>query len=456
MEKKRYFKQTYVYYLLAFLFFAVFVAFGICLRIFPFESDPLYNRFLQIGAGIVIFVTALLVVVETIALFINKEASVVSLAIALCLLGAFCFSSDTALLYFPSFRDDTYYILSLHLASESLFYLSLLLSWVLLQNNYNRRISVWDKAMLLLFFLLGFGLAFAETFSPSTVAFGGELILIAFLCIYDFLTLGLYIPYVKENRFTYKLIVINTLGIIAAMFGETMTYRYGVAQGITTFAMIAIDVIFVLVYLYFVGQTTKKRYENEAEVKSLQTNILLHQISPHYIFNALATVRDQYGKGKEDGNRSIELLSKTLRAYVSSGDSSLISFDAEMRNIMSYAEFENLKTEYPVEIVCNIEITEFMVPPLSLLTLVENAFRHSGVTEMKDGYVEIETYEDGEGIHLFVKDNGHGFDSEKGTGGSGIKNTINRFEILLHAKTEVHSSEKGTEIAIHIPISFRD
>ena len=453
MKKTTISQRTVFYVVFCVLGVAAFVAYGICSRVFRFPENDTFRNAMMITGAVGIFTTFLIALTETISSFINKDASLYALASALFLLGAFFNSSDSVDLLFSLSGESAFLRLGFHLASLSMMLFSLLLSALLLKRDFHRPISIWERSLYVLVFILNIALCFLETFAPSDTTFWAHVVLIGLTLLYSYLAFIWYLPYVMENQFTFKMVVLNTIGISMGMLGEVISFHYGSGYGLSFLAMISIDICFILIYLHFVERTTKKGYEEEKKAKCLEASLLSYQISPHYIFNALATVRDQYGQGTAEGNRAIELLSKTLRAYVSGGAALLIPFETEMKNVMSYGDFENLKTEYPVEIVCNIETTDFVVPALAVLTLVENAFRHSGITGMKDGYVEVETFEDESGIHLIVKDNGQGFDADRIPFGTGLKNTTDRFEILLQAKTEVHSSAMGTEIAIHIPLS---
>jgi sensor histidine kinase YesM len=90
------------------------------------------------------------------------------------------------------------------------------------------------------------------------------------------------------------------------------------------------------------------------------------------------------------------------------------------------------------------------VPILSLQVYVENAIRYSKVNEIEGGYIEISSYEEGDKIIVEVNDNGVGFDVNDIKDTSfGIKNSRERFKLLLNAEIEIKSEiGSGTNVRI--------
>ncbi|MGN1277969.1 MAG: ATP-binding protein [Candidatus Onthovivens sp.] len=121
--------------------------------------------------------------------------------------------------------------------------------------------------------------------------------------------------------------------------------------------------------------------------------------------------------------------------------------------MLNYVNFENLKTNIEYNVIFNIDNTNIKVPPLSIVTLVENAVKHSKIETKNDGYIEISTsIEDGKFV-ISIADNGVGFDVNSISENScGIKNTKDRFALLLNGELEIFSKINcGIKILIKIP-----
>ena len=216
------------------------------------------------------------------------------------------------------------------------------------------------------------------------------------------------------------------------------------------------EISVVLIYIDFSYRTTLEAYKKdvfERKMKEFQTSLLVNQISPHYIFNSLNTIKQMYTIDQKKGNFAIDLLSKNLRQTINATSSMLIPLENELESVLNYVNFENLKTNIEYNVIFNIDNTNIKVPPLSIVTLVENAVKHSKIETKNDGYIEISTsIEDGKFV-ISIVDNGVGFDVNSISENScGIKNTKDRFALLLNGELEIFSKINcGTKILIKIP-----
>lgn len=184
----------------------------------------------------------------------------------------------------------------------------------------------------------------------------------------------------------------------------------------------------------------------------LKMKILTGQIKPHFIFNALNIVKSGYHRNPNEGDRSLELLSRYLREIISSADAEIIPFEQELNNINEYVNFVNSSQTHSFNIIYNIDMTDFSVPVFSVQTFVENAVKYSRVNEIDGGYIMISSYAVDGIIELKISDNGVGFDTSRiEKGAHGISNACKRFNILLGTEPTVSGiCGKGTEITIII------
>ncbi len=222
---------------------------------------------------------------------------------------------------------------------------------------------------------------------------------------------------------------------------------------ILTFAM------FIFVYLAFSIRTDVRAVRSDAykqQAATFETRALTLQIKPHFIFNSLEALRALYHKDLALGDEGLSRLSDFLRGSIGSFDSDLIPFETEIDNIYNYTEFENLKRDEGIEVIFDIDYTDFVVPPFSIQPFVENAFKYSGV-EKTGGRVVISSYREENRVIVGVSDNGKGFDpSAISERSHGIRNACERFALALDARPEIKSEPgKGTTVKIVIDIARR-
>ena len=215
---------------------------------------------------------------------------------------------------------------------------------------------------------------------------------------------------------------------------------------------------FIIVYLMFSirtdGRAVKSsEYKHRAEL--FETKALSGQIKPHFIFNSLEAVRALYHNDTASGDAAINHLSNFLRGSIYSFDSELIPFETEIDNVFNYAEFENLKRREKIDVIFNIDFTEFFVPPFSVQPFVENAIKYSGVDQIENGCIIISSYRSGGSAVVEISDNGKGFDTSKITENShGIKNASGRFALTLGTTPEITSQVgSGTHVKIVIDLN---
>ncbi len=208
--------------------------------------------------------------------------------------------------------------------------------------------------------------------------------------------------------------------------------------------------------LWFIMSDQTDRYrKREEEVIKLRTEVMLNQIQPHFLFNTLDTI---YGLVDEDpkvAKKAIESFSRYLRANLASlKQANPIPVDLELKHVHNYLELERMSDESRIDYEIDAQATGFLVPPLSIQTLAENAVKHGLGRLESGGKVTIRTYEqEGEYI-VAVTDNGIGFDTEAldGAVGIGISNTQERVSALCGGTLEITSKPgQGTSVIMHIP-----
>ncbi len=194
--------------------------------------------------------------------------------------------------------------------------------------------------------------------------------------------------------------------------------------------------------------------EHERDLMAAQRiQIMMTQIQPHFLFNALNTIRALYAKNPPLADKTLEDFSTYLRQNLESlSQSDLIPVSKELEHTRLYAEIEMLR--FPsIRIEYQIQDDRFDIPALTIQPLVENAIRH-GVRGKKDGLVTVSSVREANLHRITVTDNGKGFDPEKTLDGThiGLRNVKERVEQMCGGKLILQSEiGKGTCITLLIP-----
>ena len=212
----------------------------------------------------------------------------------------------------------------------------------------------------------------------------------------------------------------------------------------------------------------QKNAEKKLEKLKIQLNesrikISAGQMQPHFLYNSLASIREIVLENPDYAADLIFDFTTHLRACIKSmASEEFTSFAQEIENIKAYVNIEKMRFGDKLQVKYEIQESDFMIVPLSIQPLVENAIRH-GIYERGSigGMVIIRSCREADEIVIQVEDNGVGFDVDKirweiqtkERDSTGLQSLIFRFEKLMNAKVQVESIVgEGTKITVRIPV----
>lgn len=196
----------------------------------------------------------------------------------------------------------------------------------------------------------------------------------------------------------------------------------------------------------------------EKELERANTSIMLSQIQPHFLYNALNTIKSLVKRDPEKAENAIIDFSLYLRGNMDSLTKvDPIPITEELEHVKKYCNIEQLRFSDKLEIFFEIDSEDFYVPTLSVQPIVENAIKHGVTKKAEGGSVTISTYEDEDNYYIKVEDDGVGFDTNaphKDTSRShvGIKNITERLESIMSAEVTIESKiGVGTTVTVRLP-----
>lgn len=141
------------------------------------------------------------------------------------------------------------------------------------------------------------------------------------------------------------------------------------------------------------------------EKKEAELNYLKAQTNPHFLFNTLNNIYSLARDKSEQAPESILRLSKILRFMLYETGHPFIPIEDELKIVSDYLALEQLRYDESllVTLRSDIENGNQVLPPLLLLPLVENAFKH-GVSETREKpFVDIDLAVKGQQLLFTVK-----------------------------------------------------
>lgn len=195
--------------------------------------------------------------------------------------------------------------------------------------------------------------------------------------------------------------------------------------------------IWMLIYFFFQyskKQLVMERENNQLEraIQETEGKVLRAQMNPHFVFNALNSIRALITEDPAKAKKGINQLSKLLRSSLLTERKKTISIAEELDTIIDYLNLEKIRYEERLTWKVDVakELHQAQIPPMLLQTLVENAIKHGIAHSSKEGLIEIKGESLGDQIHLQVINPGQ-LKSRGESTGIGLINSQNRLTLLF-------------------------
>jgi hypothetical protein len=150
--------------------------------------------------------------------------------------------------------------------------------------------------------------------------------------------------------------------------------------------MIWLAIYFAAVGLREYRTVRLKQSELARALQLAELRLLKSQLNPHFLFNALNTVRSLIADNPLRAQSAVTRLANTLRYTLSSRHEELVTFAQELDIVTDYLELESMRFEDRLRIERDVpaDAASVYIPVMLLQTLVENAIKH-GVAKLPSG-----------------------------------------------------------------------
>lgn len=175
-----------------------------------------------------------------------------------------------------------------------------------------------------------------------------------------------------------------------------------------------IILLILLAYLQVRNNKQQKRANNQLALKSMRS-----QMNPHFIFNALNSVNSFIAENDErNANRYLSEFSTLMRTVLENSDEDFIPITKEIELLELYVKLEHNrfkdKFDYSILIDSNINVNDFIIPPMLLQPYIENAIWHGLRYKKEKGNLLISMEQkDEETILICIEDDGIGREKSK-------------------------------------------
>jgi len=211
------------------------------------------------------------------------------------------------------------------------------------------------------------------------------------------------------------------------------------------------------------AQERLARVTAESEMRLLQA-----QVEPHFLYNTLANLRFLVQSGSPDALRMTDALIDYLRTSVPDMREPQVALGREVDHARHYLDIMQMRMAGRLRYTIDVPplLREVPLPPLVLLTLVENAVKHGIAPRVEGGGVSLRAWAEGDRIVLTVEDDGAGLpgtasapaavDSPAGSGGTGLANVRARLALVYGEQADLQLTAavpRGTCATLRLPRS---
>jgi two-component system LytT family sensor kinase len=228
------------------------------------------------------------------------------------------------------------------------------------------------------------------------------------------------------------------------------------SMGCFTFILIWNLIYFAYHYIVKTRQAQFDKIRLESLVKELELKTIKSHINPHFIFNALNSIRALIDENPNRARNAITELSNILRSSMQAEKLETVPFEKELSIVKDYLALEHIRFEDRLRIEYQVDedTLDQPVPPMMLQTLVENAIKHGIGKQISGGIVKVIS-DFRNNYHELVVQNTGSLNGQINGDGFGLFSTKNRLQLLFGEKAnfEIKQVENGlVEARILIPV----
>jgi hypothetical protein len=337
----------------------------------------------------------------------------------------------------------------------------------------HERFKVYGKVGAILLGLMIFGdLVAGQSFFTTVI---NKIWLVSYLVVLNYI---LYERIVPLFKFTWKRVLVTPV----VLFVLLMLYSFGfyawrsIGLGLNIYRSSAeyadvsaavqhyvptsfFSIFFFGIIVHSIDYRKLKAIAQQLRIEKQEAelNFLKSQTNPHFLFNTLNNIYSLARDKSDLAPESVLRLSKILRFMLYEAGGEYIAIEQEIKIMSDYIALEQLRYDESLRVNFNYDIEDMKqaVPPLLLIPLAENAFKH-GVSETRNKpFVDIHLSVRNRILLFIVKNSVESFSGEQRVKENiGLSNLRRQLELLYKDYTlALHHSDSVFTASLKINLS---
>jgi len=214
-------------------------------------------------------------------------------------------------------------------------------------------------------------------------------------------------------------------------------------------------IAWAIVYLFFHQQINRKKQQKEMHQAQLQQ--LTNQLNPHFLFNALNSIRALIYEDKDKAADTVTQLSELFRTHLQAHLKAKSTLEDEWQVSSRYLAIEGIRLEERLQLVVDIddELLLQKLPTLTLLTLVENAIKHGVSPNSETGEIVVKAFKTSDKCWQLMVINSVNQPTKADGTNTGINNIKQRCDLMFGNRYKWSQSKVNNcfEVKMELPLA---
>jgi sensor histidine kinase YesM len=245
----------------------------------------------------------------------------------------------------------------------------------------------------------------------------------------------LYIIYTLIVSFYIEMVTVMGIFILVAELNMEELHPSN------TNALILIAGMYLVVFLGVAVKLVNHYNQNQVEIQTLKNEkieselkFLKAQLHPHFLFNTLNNLYSLTLEKSDKASAVVLKLSELLDYVLYECSAELVALDREIKQLENYIELEKLRygDRLDVQFEYPDETSKNSVPPMLLMTLLENSFKHGVAKSMNKAWIKMKLQLSEKGLDFDISNSIEKGEDKRSvsSGGIGLINLKNRLTLI--------------------------
>ena len=232
------------------------------------------------------------------------------------------------------------------------------------------------------------------------------------------------IEYLNPQQFE-KVQFVGEKGTVDANITGPFFFIIGISQTAVNL------LIWAIFYIFWHANQAKKQLQKKMQQAQIQQ--LTNQLSPHFLFNTLNSIRALIFEDQNKAADTVTQLSELFRTHLQAHLRSASSLEEELEVSKRFLSIEGIRLEERLNVEINIDddVKQQKLPTLTLLTLIENATKHGISPNAEPGYLNVEAKKVDKSSWRLIIVNSIGENNDPNGTKTGLANVKARIDLMF-------------------------